>query len=277
MKAKIRTASIESAPGRWRLLVLTMMLLSLLSVMAAHAAPARNDGYVPFWFDPKGRVLIEVPVFDQDVLYYVSAATNPGSVETPFDRGIIVSSVIHFQRSGAKVVVNQINMGFRATQGSAKTQEGVADSFPTSVLAVLPVESEDGGRVVVDATSLFMRDAGEIAAKFKRAKLGDYKFDPSKSVFYPRRMKAFPENTEIETISTFTSDAPGAALSNVTPSPGTFTMRIHHSFLKAPTGYTPRVTQGVAMQAMMTLGGAKDTAPEARDYVLDQLEQLPTI
>ena len=45
----------------------------------------------------------------------------------------------------------------------------------------------------------------------------------------------------IETISTFTSDAPGAALSNVTPSPGTYTMRIHHSFLKAPTGYTPRV------------------------------------
>jgi len=35
-----------------------------------------------------------------------------------------------------------------------------------------------------------------------------------------------------------------------------------------------RVTQGVAMQAMMALGGARDTAPEARDYVLDQLSLL---
>src|ERR1700761_4467340 len=208
---------------------------------ASAAGLTRNDGFVPFYFDHKGRVLIEVPVFNQDVLYYVSAATNPGSVEAPFDRGIIFSSVIHFERSGSKVIVNQINMGFRAVHGAPKTQEGVADSFPTSVLAVLPVESEANGKVIVDATPLFMRDAGNIAADFKRAKLGDYKFDPAKSVFYPRRMKAFPENTEIETISTFTSDAPGAALSNVTPSPGTFTMRIHHSFLKAPTGYTPRV------------------------------------
>jgi Met-zincin/Domain of unknown function (DUF5117) len=200
----------------------------------------RNDGFVPFWFDPQGRVLIEVPAFDQDVLYYVSAATNPGSVEAPFDRGIIFSSVIHFERSGARVIVNQINLAYRAVNGSAKTQEGVADSFPTSVLAVLPVESEADGKVIVDATALFMRDAGGIAAEFKRGKLGDYKFDAGKSVFYPRRMKAFPENTEIETVSTFTSDAPGAALSRVTPTPGTFTMRIHHSFLKAPEGYTPR-------------------------------------
>ena len=59
--------------------------------------PTRTDGYVPFYFDgARGRVLMEIPVFDQDVLYYVSAATNPGSVEAPFDRGIIFSSVIHF-------------------------------------------------------------------------------------------------------------------------------------------------------------------------------------
>ena len=64
---------------------------------SAVAGLARTDGYVPFYFDgARGRVLLEIPVFDQDVLYYVSAATNPGSVEAPFDRGIIVSSVIHF-------------------------------------------------------------------------------------------------------------------------------------------------------------------------------------
>jgi hypothetical protein len=258
MSKKIAVLADTSIGFRKLLMALAVLTLCalLMPLRAAHGQPAddaapkeksgvagltRADGYVPFYFDgARGRVLLEVPVFDQDVLYYVSAATNPGSVESPFDRGIIFSSVIHFERSGGKVVVNQINLGYRATHGSAKTQEGVADSFPTSVLAVLPVVSEANGKVVVDGTSLFMRDAGSIVESFKRAKLGDFKFDPSRSVFYPKRMKAFPENTEIETISTFTSDAPGAAISNVTPSRGVFTMRIHHSFLKAPTGYTPR-------------------------------------
>ncbi|HEX4118605.1 MAG TPA: zinc-dependent metalloprotease [Rhizomicrobium sp.] len=259
MSRKIAVLADSSNGLRKLLTALAILALCASMLHAAHGQPSdgggamvagksgtagltRVDGYVPFYFDgAHGRVLMEIPVFDQDVLYYVSAATNPGSVESPFDRGIIFSSVIHFERSGSKVVVNQINLAYRATHGSAKTQEGVTDSFPTSVLAVLPVVSEANGKVIVDGTSLFMRDAGNIVGSFKRAKLGDYKFDPTKSVFYPKRMKAFPENTEIETISTFTSDAPGAALSNVTPSPGTFTMRIHHSFLKAPTGYTPRV------------------------------------
>jgi len=35
-----------------------------------------------------------------------------------------------------------------------------------------------------------------------------------------------------------------------------------------------RVTQNVTMQSMMVLGGAKDTAPEAKAYVLDQLALL---
>src|SRR6201996_207591 len=254
MSKKIGVLADTSLGFRGVLAALATLMLCLSMMHAAHGQPAdggltkastagltRTDGYVPFYFDgAHGRVLMEIPVFDQDVLYYVSAATNPGSVEAPFDRGIVVSSVIHFERSGGKVVVNQINLSYRATHGSAKTQEGVADSFPTSVLAVLPVVSEANGKVIVDGTSLFMRDAGNIVESFKRAKLGDFKFDPSRSVFYPRRMKAFPENTEIETISTFTSDAPGAAISNVTPQRGVFTMRIHHSFLKAPTGYTPR-------------------------------------
>ncbi|HEY2008314.1 MAG TPA: zinc-dependent metalloprotease [Rhizomicrobium sp.] len=258
MSKKIAVLADTSNGLRKLLAALAILTLCgfLFEIQAAHGQPAdappakeksgiagltRTDGYVPFYFDgAHGRVLLEVPVFDQDVLYYVSAATNPGSVESPFDRGIIVSSVIHFERSGGKVVVNQINLAYRATHGSAKTQEGVADSFPTSVLAVLPVVSEANGKVIVDGTALFMRDAGNVADSFKRAKLGDFKFDPGRSVFYPRRMKAFPENTEIETISTFTSDAPGPAINNVTPQRGVFTMRIHHSFLKAPTGYTPR-------------------------------------
>jgi hypothetical protein len=52
-----------------------------------------------------------------------------------------------------------------------------------------------------------------------------------------------------------------------------------HTWKAAPGGNAQqrallRVTQGATLDSMMMLGGAKDTAPEARDYVLDQLSQL---
>ena len=85
-----------------------------------------------------------------------------------------------------------------------------------------------------------MRDAADVVGDMRRANQGTFRFEPARSGFYPARMKAFPDNTEIETIVTFAADAPGRLVTNVTPNPMSFTMRIHHSFLRAPTGYTPR-------------------------------------
>lgn len=215
--------------------------LSAAPGAAATAPAARVDGFIPFTFDAaRGKVLMEISAFDTDVLYYVSAATGGGSVELPLDRGVLDSAVIHFQRAGGKVLVVEQNLKYRSLNGDEAHKQGVADSFPTSVLAALPVESSTGGRVVVDATSLFMRDAANIEASMKRANQGSFKFDAARSSFYPARMKAFPENTEIETVATFAADAPGNLVRNVTPDPRSFTIRIHHSFLKAPTGYVPR-------------------------------------
>ncbi|PZU10891.1 zinc-dependent metalloprotease [Sphingomonas sp.] len=230
---------------------------------AAAAAPARaasapmKPGFVPFAFDAaRNKVLMEVPVFDADVLYYVTAATGGGSVELPFDRGIQASEVIHFVREGQKVLVVAQNLDFRATGGTDARKQNVADSFPTSVLASLPIESEADGKVTVDATALFARDAADVEAKLRRANQGAFRFDAGRFTFYPQRMKAFPDNTEIETVATFSSDGGsggravtpdasgnggGASLvSAVTPDPKAFTLRIHHSFLRAPVGYVPR-------------------------------------
>lgn len=232
-----------------------VLLLTLLAVHApafAQQPPAarlaertagltRTDGFVPFyWDEARGRVLMEVPAFDEDVLYYVSAATGGGSVEMSLDRGIMGTSVIHFHRSGPRVLVTEQNLRYRAVEGHEALVQNVKDSFPTSVLAALPVEADESGRVLVDATSLFMRDAADVAAGFRRAGQGTYRLDVARSGFYPPRMKAFPDNTEIETILTFAGETPGQLVNNVAPSGQSVTMRIHHSFLRAPTGYTPR-------------------------------------
>jgi hypothetical protein len=201
----------------------------------------RNDGFIPFYWDAaSGRVLMEIPAAGEDILYYVSAASGAGSVELPFDRGILTSGVIRFERSGPRVLVVQQNLDYRAVGGSPAQVENVRDSFATSVLAALPVTAVDG-RTLADATPLFMRDAANVEGRLRSANQGAFRFDAAKSAFYPPRMKAFPQNTEIETIVTFTADNPGLLVNNVTPDGRAFTLRIHHSFLKAPEGYRPRL------------------------------------
>jgi hypothetical protein len=201
----------------------------------------RADGFVPFYWDTsRGRVLIEIPAFGEDVLYYVSAASGAGSVELPFDRGILSSGVIRFERSGPRVLVVQQNLDYRAVGGTPAQVENVRDSFASSVLAALPVEADENGRVLADATPLFMRDAANVEGRLRNANQGAFRFDAARSAFYPARMKAFPQNTEIETVATFAADNPGLLVNNVTPDGRAFTLRIHHSFLKAPEGYRPR-------------------------------------
>jgi hypothetical protein len=201
----------------------------------------RADGFVPFYWDAaRGRVLMEIPAFNEDVLYYVSAASGAGSVEMSFDRGILGSSVIHFHRSGPRVLVIEQNLQYRAVGGHEALIESVRDSFASSVIAALPVEADQSGRALVDATPLFMRDAANVVGGLRRANQGAFRLDTGRSGFYPPRMKAFPDNTEVETIMTFAADQPGPIVANVTPEPQSFTLRIHHSFLRAPEGYRPR-------------------------------------
>ncbi len=201
----------------------------------------RADGFIPFYWDAaRGRVLIEIPAFGEDVLYYVSAASGAGSVELPFDRGILSSGVVRFERSGPRVLVVLQNLDFRAVGGTPAQVENVRDSFASSVLTALPVEADENGRVLADATPLFMRDAANVEGRLRSANQGAFRFDGARSAFYPARMKAFPQNTEIETVVTFAADNPGNLINNITPDPRSFTLRIHHSFLKAPEGYRPR-------------------------------------
>ncbi len=235
-----------------RLGVLTMgMMLAGATVAGAQPAATvaertrgleRADGFMPLYWDAgRGRVLVEVPVFDRDVLYFVSAASGAGSVELPFDRGILGTEVVHFVRSGPRVLVVAQHTRYRAVGGSAAQVENVKDSFASSVLASLPVEADEAGRVLVDATPLFMRDAADVEGRLRRVNQGAFRFDGARSGFFAPRIKSFPLNAEVETIVTFGADNPGMLVNNVTPDGRSFTLRIHHSFLKAPEGYTPRV------------------------------------
>ena len=118
---------------------------------------------------------------------------------------------MRFDRVGPKVLLVEPDTRFRALGGSAAEQKAVADSFASSVLWSFKVEAETGGRLLVDATEFFLRDAHGVAARLRDAQQGNYAVDASRSAIYLPRTKAFPRNTEVEaTITLVTRDRPGA-------------------------------------------------------------------
>lgn len=203
----------------------------------------RRDGYIPFYWDAtRGRVLLEIARLDEDVLYYTITSKGIGSVELGLDRGAgSTQAVVRFERVGPRVQVVQQNLRFRAPNGNDALKKGLEESFASSILASLPIEAEERGRLLVDATSLIVRDAADVEGLLRRAEQGTYRLDKDRSGIYLTRTKAFPKNTEIEATLTYGADAPGRIIGRVAPDGRSMTIRLHHSFVQPPdAGFTPR-------------------------------------
>jgi len=66
------------------------------------------------------------------------------------------------------------------------------------VLASLPVEAQDGSRVLVDATPLVIRDAGNLEGQLRRTNQGTFRLDAARSLVNLPRTRAFPKNTDVD-------------------------------------------------------------------------------
>lgn len=221
---------------------------------AAAAAPAatvaqrtagleRHDGYVPFYLDAvRNRILIEAPKLNEDMLYFVQVAKGIGNVDLGVDRGAGgVSKVVYLERQGNRALLVERNLRFRAPAGNAALQEGMEQSFASSVLASLPIEADENGRLLLDATAFILRDATDLEGLLRRRNQGAYRLDLGRSGIYAPRTKGNPDNTEFETTLTYAADTAAPLVSRATPDGRALTIRIHQSFVRPPTGYRPRV------------------------------------
>lgn len=208
----------------------------------------RIDGFLPmYWDTAAGRLLLEIGRFDSEILYVVSLPAGLGSNPVGLDRGQLgATHVVTFQRVGPRILMVQQNYRFRALTQDDAERRAVADSFGRSVLWGFKVEAEDAGRVLVDATDLFVSDAHGVADSLRRSNQGTYRVDASRSAIHLPRTKGFPKNTEVESIVTLVTDGqPGPLVSQVAPTSDAVTVRQHHSFVELPdmaaNPYTPRV------------------------------------
>ena len=215
------------------------------SIAARTAGLRRFDGFIPLHLDPRQeKVLLELPRDSTRALVFFSLATGLGSNPVGLDRGADgPSHVARFDRAGDRVLVVFENWSYRSSAGDTTAHaRTVAESFPPSTVAALPLVAEEGGRLLVDATDFVLRDWSGVADALQRAGQGSYALARDRSGIHRAFTRAFPGNTEIDASLTFTtSGRPGAIMREILPDAHAFTVRQHVSLLPLPgPGFEPR-------------------------------------
>jgi hypothetical protein len=215
------------------------------------------DGFFPLYLDENaGRLFVEIPKLDTEVLYATGLATGLGSNDIGLDRGISTGGrIVTFEKAGPRILMVQPNYQFRALTQNAAEAKTVRDAFARSVLWSFPIAAASDGRYLVDYTDFIVRDWTEMAGRLSP---GSYRFEASRSTIYTPGLAAFPKNTELEAELTFvrTPGAPGGGrgggagaggrffegVGSVAASAEAASLRVHHSIVELPgPGYEPRV------------------------------------
>jgi hypothetical protein len=204
-------------------------------------------GYFNLYWDAKqGKLWLEIDKWGTEFLYQSGLPAGIGSNDIGLDRGQLgATRIVRFDRSGPKVLLMQENLEYRAVSNDPDERRAVHDSFAESALwgftAAAEEKTEEKGRVLVDATDFFLRDAHHVPEALQRAKQGAFHLEGTRCAIYLPNTKNFPLNTEVEATLTFTGTEPGLWVRQVTPSPEAITVREHHSFVQLPPpGYKPR-------------------------------------
>jgi hypothetical protein len=268
--AALATAQTAPGPGGGTQATATR----LPSIAERTAGLQKVDGFVPLYWDERaGALWMEIPRFDVELLYSTGLTAGLGSNDIGLDRGGGGGGrIVTFQRVGPKVLMVQPNYTFRAISDNPDERRAVEDAFAKSVLWGFTAVAEQDGRVLVDATEFFLRDATNV---IPRLRPGTYRVDRTRSAINMAQTKGFPKNTEVDVLVTFISEGGGGGgrgggggpaqgpprvgspiaaeggagggvfsgtVASVTPSPDAVTLRQHHSLVELPDGnYVPRV------------------------------------
>lgn len=210
---------------------------------AATRGMDRRDGFIPVILDAdQAKLYLELPHDSLRALAFFSLATGLGSNPIGLDRGAGgASQVTRFERSGSRVLVAFENWSYRSS-GTAANARTVAESFPPSTVAALPLVAVEGGRLLVDATDFFVRDWNDVPQTLARAQQGTYAVSRERSAVVRPFTRAFPANTEVDVALTFAATGrPGRIVERIVPDGQAFTLREHVSLLPLPDdGYRPR-------------------------------------
>jgi hypothetical protein len=169
--------------------------------------------------------------FDQPLLVPTTIARGIAQAGMPVGDD---NMVLVFHKNGDKVQLIRRNIRYKASGGNS-TDKAVKQNYTDSILMALPIVTVNpmgGMSTVIDFSDIFLTDFAQLGIGF---------LDRNRSSWH--RVKAFPNNIELEVEATFGGGGRGGFQGNdgVADSRG-ITLVIHYSLMKAPDpGYRPRV------------------------------------
>lgn len=208
------------------------------------AGASKMEGYFNlYWDDSSGKMYWEIDKLDTEFLYQISMGSGLGSNPVGIDRGQLRGTfILSAKRVGPRVLLVQPNYKYRASSDNILERQAVEDAFAPSVHWGFDIVATSGSSILVDASDFFLRDARNVTGAIADRGQGTYSLDMSRSAFYLNNTKTFPENVEIETMLTFTSNNPGGLVRSVAATGGAITLRQHHSIVKLPDdNFEPRL------------------------------------
>ncbi|MDG3006069.1 zinc-dependent metalloprotease [Paludisphaera mucosa] len=171
---------------------------------------------------------------DQPILAPIVIARGSASAGNPLNFGD--EWVLSFRRIDDKLQLVRRNVHFTAASGTP-LEKAVKQNYTDSILMALPILSISpaSGALVVDLGDVFMGDFAQVG-------LGS--IDKNRSRWF--KIRAYPNNVEIQVEATFTGGRFGSMFfgggASPVVDPRGMTMVIHYSLCKAPeSGYKPRL------------------------------------
>jgi len=225
-------------------LMLSAQGTEIPTIEARTAGMDRLEGFFDlYWDDATGSLFWEIPQLDTEFLYQISMASGLGSNPIGIDRGQLRGThVLSARRVGPRVLLIEPNYSYVARSPNDAEVEAVRDAFAPSVHWGFDIAAATGGRVLVNATDFFLRDARGVIDQIANSGQGTFQLDRSRSAIHMPATRSFPENTEVEAMLTFTSRNPGGLVNGVAASGDAITLRQHHSFIQLPdAGYHTRI------------------------------------
>ena len=196
-----------------------------------------------YWEEKAERMWLEIPRTGEEFLYVTDLAS---SIEGRNRGSWSGGQIMKFDRYGSRIFLIQVSYQNRAVSDDAPERRAVAEAYTDPTIFAFRIAAEESGRVLVDATDFFMRDA---------LNLGAGGIDRNRSAFYWPRTKNFPKNTEVELLLTYNAApaASGGARGAATGAPASgggargsggtagTSVRLHHSLVELPDShYGPR-------------------------------------
>ncbi|HAT36917.1 MAG TPA: peptidase, partial [Gemmatimonadetes bacterium] len=223
---------------------LTAQTANVPTISDRTAGMERIEGFFNlYWDSSTGSLFWEISELDQEFLYQISMGSGLGSNPIGIDRGQLRGThILRAQRVGPRILLVEPNYQYVASSPNETEVQAVRDAFAPSVHWGFDVAAETNGRVLVDATQFFLRDARGVVDQIAARGQGNFSLDASRSVIHMPAVASFPENTEVEAMLTFTSRNPGGLVNGVAASGNAITLRQHHSFIQLPgPGYETRI------------------------------------